>query len=30
MDWRMFIIPGALLIWLLLNLFVLPKLGVPT
>ena len=27
---RALIIPGILIVWLLLNAFVLPKLGIPT
>jgi len=30
MTWRSLILPGILVVWLLLNLVILPRLGVPT
>lgn len=29
-DWRILLVIGAVLLWVVLNLFVLPKLGIRT
>jgi len=30
MTWRSLILPGLFVLWLVVNLWVLPKMGVPT
>ena len=30
MSWEILLIPGVVLVWVVLNRWVLPKLGVPT
>lgn len=29
-DWRILLVIGAVLLWVILNLFILPKLGIRT
>jgi hypothetical protein len=30
MDWNMMLLPAVVIIWVVLNRWILPKLGVPT